>query len=81
MSSFQSVVSGAITHPTPQTLQNRTYPPARDNPPAAPLPLYTILSMVHSKVRDKVWREKYVGVLEGSARCPRFQTTMPQDER
>ena len=37
--------------------------------------------MGHAKGRGKVWRAKYVGVLEGGARCPRFQTAMLQDSR
>ena len=37
--------------------------------------------MGHAKVRGKGWIEKDVGVLEGGARCPRFQTEMLQDAR
>ena len=56
-------------HISPSKFIENKLPPARAKSPVVPLPLYAILSMGHSKGRGKVWRAKYVGVIEGGARC------------
>ena len=66
---------------SPSKFIENNIPPARAKPSIAPLQLYTILSMGHAKVRGKCWRAKDVGVLEGGAKCPQFQTAMLQDVR
>ena len=55
-------------HISPSKFIENKLPPPRAKSPVVPLPLYAIISMGHSKGRGKVWRAKYVGVIEGGAR-------------
>ena len=54
---------------SPSNFMVNNLPPSRAKPHVSPLPLYAIISMGHEKVRGKFYIVKYVGVLEGGARC------------
>ena len=54
---------------SPSNFMENNIPPAISKQPFTPLPLYSILSVGHKNGRGKFWIAKYVGLLEGGARC------------